>query len=339
MMPEEFNVVDASLDKNSPWSNVGIISPFCSYDANTNTFTLLLALPGNWNGQIKLCEFKNIDGVEANETIVDYRTSRDGLSKDLKERFEKQRQSPELLQLLKKIKEARSNIFSLSEKIEQTYDFGRQNKIETIIIKMNKNGRFFVDMSGMFEIKWKFGCDGNQCWFYHATREGEEHLEKEDVEDINEMNISICDFLGLNKEDFNEIIRSNNLEYGGPVLYEGKQCYIIRLWKAYVPSSQSTVCNVEEWLIDGKNYMPVQMTSYSMKHKITFKYSYDSINMSIADVEFGPDSFTDIPGVSEPLGEGYNMRFISVIDGTSYGNMSFRWGKRGSNGTTSRGLN
>ena len=165
MMPDEFNVVDASVDKNNPWSNVGIILPFCSYDANTNTFTLLLALPGNWNGQIKLCEFKNIDGVEANETIVDYHTSRDSLSKDLKERFEKQRQSPDLLQLLKKIKEARSNIFSLSEKIEQIREFGGEfageNTIETIIIKMNKDGRFFVDMSGMFKshveirMRWK----------------------------------------------------------------------------------------------------------------------------------------------------------------------------------------
>ena len=98
-----------------------------------------------------------------------------------------------------------------------------------------------------------------------------------------------------------------------------------------------TVCNVEEWLIDGKTYMPVQMTSYSIKDKITLKYSYDSINMPIADAEFSPDSLTDIPGVSEPLGEGYDMRFIRIMDGTSYGDMGYFWGKQGPKGKAGSG--
>jgi hypothetical protein len=342
MMPDEFNVVDASVDKSNAWSNVGIILPFCSYDANTNTFTLLLALPGNWNGQVRLFGFKNIDGVETNDVVIDYHTLKDSFSKDLQQRFEKERQSADLLQLLKKIKEARSNIFSLSEKIEQIREFGGEfageNTIETIIIKMNKDRRFLADLSGMFKGMGKFGCDGNKCWKYYKTRDNVEHLIKEDVKDINEIDISICDFLGLNKKDFNEIIRSNNLDYGPSVLHEGKQCYVIRSWKAYV-SSPYSVCYVEEWLIDSKNYMPVRMTSYSIKDKVTLKYSYDSINMPIADAEFSSDSATKIPGVSEPLGEGYNMRFIRVMDGTSCGDMSYFWGKQGPKGKAGSGYN
>jgi outer membrane lipoprotein-sorting protein len=339
MMPDEFNVVDASADKNKgTWSSVCIISQFCSYDSNNNTFTLLLALPGNWNGQIKLCEFKNIEGVEANGVVVDYHTLRDSFSKDLQARFEKERQSSELRELLKKIKEARSKIFSLSEKIEQTYDFGGQNKIETIVIKMNKGGRFFVDMSGMFENMWRFGCDGNQCWSFYVTGDKKGHLEKEDLRDINEINISICDFFGLNKNDINEILRSNNLEYGGTSLYDGQQCYVIRSWKA-LASPHYTTCDIDEWLVEGKNYMPVQMTRFSARYKIIYKYSYDSVNMPIPDSEFRPDFLTNVSGISEPLGDGFDKRFIRVIDGTSYGNMSFSLGKSGPKGTVSTGLN
>jgi hypothetical protein len=256
----------------------------------------------------------------------------------LQERFEKERKSPELLQLLKKIKDIRTDIYSLYEKINQSYEFGDYNKTESIIIKMNKGGRFFVDMNGVFDINWQLGCDGNQCWHYYVTREKEEHLVKENLRDINELNISICDLFGLNKNNIDEVLRANNLEYGGTILHDGRQCYIIRSWKTRL-SSSFTSCSADEWLIDGKNYMPVQMTSYTMRSKITYKYYYDSINMPIVDYEFSPDSLTDVPGASEPLGEGYDKRFIRVIDGTSYGNMSFSWGKRGPKGTSSSGMN
>jgi outer membrane lipoprotein-sorting protein len=340
MMPDEFNVVDASADKNErTWNRrVGIISPFCSYDSNNNTFTLLLALPGNWNGQLKLYGFKNIQGVEANDVIVDYHTLRDSFSKDLLARFEKERQSSELRELLKKIKEARAGIFSLSEKINQTLDYGLNEKTESIVIKMNKGGRFFVDMSGMFESKWKFGCDGNQCWQFYVAGDKGDHLEKEDLKDINEINISICDLFGLNRKDINEILRSNNLEYGGTSLYDGRQCYVIRSRKVRA-SSDYTDCSIEEWLVESNDYMPVLMTKISMRYKIIYKYSYDSVNMPIPDSEFRPDSLTGVPGISEPLGEGYDKRFIRVIDGTSYGNMSFSLGKSGPKGTVSTGLN
>jgi outer membrane lipoprotein-sorting protein len=339
MIPDEFNVVDASIDKDREiWSKVNIIRPFCSYDSNNNTFTLLLALPGNWNGQIRLYKFKNIEGVEANDVVVDYHTLRDSFSKDLLARFEKERQSSELRELLKKIKEARDGIFSLSEKINITSDFGVEKKEESIAVKMNKGGRFVVDMSGMFNHKWNIGCDGNQCWQFYTAGDKGDHLEKEDLKDINEMHISICDLFGLNKKDINEVFSSNNLEYGGTSLCDGQDCFIIRSWKAFA-SPAYTSCDIDEWQIDGKNYMPVRMTSYYMKSKMTNKYSYDSINMPIPDSEFRPDSLTNAPGVSEPLGDGYDTRFIRVIDGTSYGNMSFSWGKRGPKGTSSGGLN
>jgi outer membrane lipoprotein-sorting protein len=338
MMPDEFNVVDASVDKNNAWSNVGIISPFCSYDANSNTFTLLLALPGNWNGQVRLFGFKNIDGIEANETIVDYHTLKDGLSKDLMARFEKERQSSELRELLKKIKEARAGIFSLSEKVNQTIDRGDYKKTESIVIRMNKGGRFLLDMNGMFKNKWKIGCDGNQCWSYYVTGGKEDHLEKEALKDINEMNISICDLFGLNKKDVDKILRSNNLEYGGTSLCDGQQCYVIRSWTA-LASPVYTACYVDEWLVESKDHMPVRMTRIYTRGRDIYEYSYDSVNMPIPDSEFRPDSLTDVPGISEPLGEGYDKRFIRVIDGTSYGNMSFSWGKSGPKGTVSGGLN
>jgi hypothetical protein len=338
MMPDEFNAVDASVDKNTAvYSRVAIISPFCSYDSNNNTFTLLLALQGNWNGQIRLCEFKNIEGVEANDVVIDYHTLKDSFSKDLQARFEKQRQSTELRELLKKIKEARAGIFSLSEKASWTIDRGDYNETQSIVIKMNTGGRFFVDMSGMFKNKWKIGCDGNQCWDYYVTRDKEDHLTKEDLKDINEIKISICDLFGLSKKDVNEVLCSNNLEYGGTALYDGNNCFIIRSWTA-VTSPVSTACYVDEWLID-KNYMPVRMTRIYTSGRDIYQYSYESVNMPIPDWEFRPDSLTSVPAISEPLGEGYDKRVIRVIDGTSSGNMSFHWGKSGPKGTSGSGLN
>jgi hypothetical protein len=48
------------------------------------------------------------------------------------------------------------------------------------------------------------------------------------------------------------------------------------------------------------------------------------------------EGVTPIP--SEPLGNGYTNRFVNVRDGSD-GRMSARWGKFGSAGRSSSGLN
>ena len=92
----------------------------------------------------------------------------------------------------------------------------------------------------------------------------------------------------------------------------------------------------QRWYIDSATLLPARVEhgdSYAVD------YTYSRINQPIPDNEFraggGPEATVAKPG---PLPEGYNRRFLNVIDGTN-GRMSVRWGMKGPKGTNSSGLN
>ncbi len=68
-------------------------------------------------------------------------------------------------------------------------------------------------------------------------------------------------------------------------------------------------------------------------------YTYRSVNEPIAASRFRPPADDGIARQElDPLGEGYDRRFLNARDGSD-GRMSVRWGKKGTAGWYSSGLN
>jgi hypothetical protein len=56
------------------------------YDPVARRFALLLQLPANWNGELRLEGFRGTDGVEAEPILLKYRTLREPLASALRKR-------------------------------------------------------------------------------------------------------------------------------------------------------------------------------------------------------------------------------------------------------------
>jgi hypothetical protein len=70
------------------------------------------------------------------------------------------------------------------------------------------------------------------------------------------------------------------------------------------------------------------------------RFNYLTVNETINISEFRPDFIKGVkPQVPEPLKEGYDARFLKLIDGSRDGRMSVRWGQYGPKGRRSSGLN
>jgi len=341
MMAEGFEIVDALLEeKFKDLSKVSAIGAYAAYDANKYQFTIPLILPCNWNGSVKLSGFKSVKGVEAEPVVLHYSTVREKFSEDLLERFEKAQESEELQTLIEKVEEMRLNLKSLSETVKVVWDYGdiREKREEQMVFKMQGDKQFYVDMSRAFDMPWHIGSDGDKCWFYNEYKD-EKKLVMTDFDQIDEKNIAICEPFGIGKYDIDEAIKRNNLEYIGTETLDGRKCHLVRAWSADVHIDRAT-CQVNTWWIDAETYMPVQLTTDSGRVIRSQRFIYEKINQPIDDSEFRPDFVTGIePEEVEPLGDGYERRFVNAIDGSGTGRMSVRWGKRGSAGTSSSGLN
>lgn len=193
-------------------------------------------------------------------------------------------------------------------------------------------------MSESFEKPWIIGSDGQTCWFYNEYKD-KGKLVVLDYNEIEHKNISICDLFGLGRADVEEAAAFNNLEYAGTETIDGKNCHIIRGWNASIRGDRA-LCIVNTCLIDAETYMPLKILQESSYGELNYRFEYERINQVFDNSEFKPESVTNIAGEpEEPLGEGYETRFVTIVDGTENGRMSVHWGKQGSKGTVSSGLN
>ncbi len=342
MMPDKFEIYDASMqEKYKHTSQARPVRSCAVYDVNTYKFTIPLFLPCNWNGTIKLEGFKSNSGVEMEPVTVRYSTLREPFSAELLKRFETVRKRRELKDVLTQIKKTRMGLNSLKEVIYKSLTLGvdkKEEKIDKVTIKMQGEKQFYADMSESFEKTWIIGSDGQTCWFYNEYKEGGK-LVVLDYNEIEQKNISICNLFGLGRAGVEEAAAFNNLEYAGRETFDGKNCHIIRGWNASVRGDRA-LCIVNTWLIDAETYLPLKILQETSYGELNYRFEYERINQVFDNSEFKPESVTSIAGEpEEPLGEGYETRFITIVDGTETGKMSVRWGKEGSKGTVSSGLN
>ncbi len=339
MMPDKFEIYDSSLEGDRKrWGEVNSLRSFVSYDSENYVFKIPLFLPSNWNGIIKLEGFKSISGAELEPFIVKYSTLREPFSAGMLTRFQKAQSHPELKDVLMQIKKVCQGLNSLQAEVYSRLKLSDEYE-RKITFKIQEDKQFYADMSHYFGNPWIIGSDGQTCWFYHVYK-NEKELDVLEYGEIQQKNISLCDLFGLRETSVEEVLKSNNLEYAGTKEVDGRNCHIVHNWKSTF-SHDSARCYVETWFVDAETLMLLKMIAETNRSATyNYWYRYSRINERFDDSEFKPESVTDIAAKpEEPLGEGYDTRFINVIDGTKTGRMSVRWGKKGPGGTSSSGLN
>jgi hypothetical protein len=180
------------------------------------------------------------------------------------------------------------------------------------------------------------GGDETQCW-----NRVSDIFVIGPTESIDAKNIVICDpFHAMSGQTDGEVIGKLRLEFVGDENFRGVTCHRVRSWREQVNSREQKVDKVcLDWLFDGETLLPVLCESFSVYGPMRDEFVYDSVDVPLPAEMFQPPRDTGIVPVElEPLGEGYDRRFLNAID-ASTGRMSVRWGKVGPGGRSSSGLN
>ncbi len=340
MMPDQFDVVEASLgDKAKGWSEIGPVRSVVRYEPETHTFMIPIFFRSNWNGALKFEGFKSAAGVEAEPFKKKYSTLRQLYSADIQKRFEEVKKNPQLKDVLDNIKRVSREMTSLQAVISSSHNLGTLMNDRQITIKVQGENQFCADMSRYFDKPWMIGSDGKTCWFYHKSKD-EEKVKVLDISEIHQKNISVCDLFGLRENTVQEVLASNNIEYVGDEVVDGRNYHLINIWESSLRGDRA-YCSINLWYIDAETHLPLQVFKESTHgSKFRSQYEFTRINEQFDDSEFKWETVTDVATQpEEPLGDGYDTRFINIIDGTATGRMSVRWGKKGPKGTSSSGLN
>jgi beta-lactamase regulating signal transducer with metallopeptidase domain len=315
-----------------------VLTDQVEYDAAAKRFTLLLRLPPNWYGELRLEGFRSAQGVEAEPIALKYRTLREPLAPSLRRRVEQAGQSARLRALIERIREARRNLSSVSETVVTVYTFqsgmpdwyGRYES-EGATFQMQGRDKFVAVIDEIMHVPFRVGSDGTTCWFV-----GSDKTIALPSRAIDDKNVLVADpFDATGGTDVDKLIREWKLEYAGEVDLDGRRCHLIRSWQVSLPGDSMVILG-PRWSIDAATLLPVRVA-----HGDSFRldYTYTRINQPIPDAEFRPSVGAEIQVANpEPLPEGYTRRFLNVIDGTN-GRMSVRWGMTGPKGRNSSGLN
>jgi RNA polymerase sigma-70 factor (ECF subfamily) len=311
-----------------------------AYDAERHRFTLLLALPANWNGELRLEGFREHDGALAEPVLVKYRTQRSIYSDALRKRIEQAGQSDKLLQLVERVRKTRRELRSVSEEVRWAYNYGPRPswqesfQMQGAHFKMQGEQKYLGVVDGIMRIPFRVGCDGTTAWL----RTNKERITLP-AKEIKQTNLLFCDpFQAGSADPAQRIIQDMKLEHLGEAVVRGRRCQRVRSWATELGTIDS-LSPVREWFIDAQTLLPLRVESAAGWGLQMIDYHYSSVNQPIPDKEFSPD---EEPGIkdakAQPLDKDYTSRFLNVIDGSN-GRMSVRWGEKGPKGTRSGGLN
>jgi hypothetical protein len=153
-------------------------------------------------------------------------------------------------------------------------------------------------------------------------------------------NVVIADPLQSESEQSDEaLIKELQLEYGGDEQHQSRTCHRLR---SFAPRTVAQTGLVDpefrEWLIDAKTLLPVLFEEFG-DSPVRYEFSFDSIDEELPAETFYPPREAGLTSSKpEPLGDGYDRRFLSALDGSA-ARISVRWGKTGKGRTNSIGLN
>jgi beta-lactamase regulating signal transducer with metallopeptidase domain len=310
------------------------------YDVRRQRFTLLVQLPPNWNGELRLEGFRGQDGAAAPLVDLKYRTLRQVVSEAHQRHVEQAGRSVELRQLVERVRQARRELTSVAEEaVWATWsgynspDWSQNYKTHGTRFQMQGDRKFVGVVDGIMGIPFRVGSDGTTCWL--RARDERTALPATDVE---EKHLLFCDpFRAGSAADAARVIQDLKLEYLGETTVRGRRCHRVRSWDFGLVTSH-WLSPVREWFFDAATLLPVRVAMLGSGGQ-TIDYTHTRVNQPIPDEEFRPDAGPNVKEAKpDPLAEGYTRRFLNVIDGSN-GRMSVRWGMKGPKGTRSSGLN
>ena len=325
-----------------PWLGVSVanVPQLChlvEYDAERFEFLLLLRLRTKWHGALQLVHFCSQNGIEAEPITLNYRTLSEPCSESLRRRVDQAGKSAQLITLMRRIRAARSQLTSVSERVRHLIVMGLQPawlsrySCRPFFFKMQGKRQFLANidrLAGAFRV----GSDGTTCWNRHDDK-----LVICPAADIAEKNVLFCDpFAVTSRADVTQLIRYLKLEYLGDSMLWGRPCHRVRSWKITPPRHSNTVGDICDWYIDAQSLLPLRLERNGVP---CTDYHYDSINEPIPVEQFRPQWNAKLrPAGLRPLNRHYTWRFLNVMDGSN-GHMACSWGRKGPRRTASGGLN
>jgi hypothetical protein len=309
------------------------------YDPDDNALTIpAILVPGKAN-RLELVGFRGADGGPVDTIEVEYHVGDDLFSSKEQARIAEAGRSARLRELVAAVHGTRRELESVEETVRTTHlsaDRSRwfsQVRSDWARFWLQGDRQFCADVSSIMNITFRVGSDGDECWF----------LAKDEVvgcpfDAVDVKNVVICDPLGAKRYDTaEEAIRELKLEYLGTVEHDGAACHRIRSWRASV--SRHWTRGFRDWLFDAETLLPVVEEEFASIFHFRHDVVYHRVNEPLPVEAFQPPADAALNRRDlEPLGEGYNRRFLNACDGSD-GRMTVRWGKTGPAGRSSSGLN
>jgi len=337
MMPDRYELVDVT-EPTSPNSTVSV--PFSvEYDTQTHSFAIPVLFTPNGKPRIELRDFSSEQGAAIEPVTIEYVTSDQLHLPKQAARIDEAGRSVELRELVGKIHRSRRSLKSLEETIRITsLSVGQPTSFDDISMLHTRfafqgQRQFYAEASEIMrsvELRnYQVGSDGRECWNLL-----DDQLTTCPYESFHVKNVLVCDPFGSQRfETAQEAIQTLRLEYLGSVEYQGATCHRIRSWRADVSASISWVGGLQEWFIDAESLLPVIRDEYGTYYHHRHEYIYHRVNEPIPEAVFQAPAADGIERREpEPLGEGYDRRFLNARDGSD-GRMSVRWGRLAPGGT------
>jgi outer membrane lipoprotein-sorting protein len=340
-----------------PITSIGIelnieLNSGVSYNDENNEFMFPVVLPPNWTGELQLSGLRSHNGVVAPPITIRYSTGDEIFSQGDLRRLVRPDSLAKLRNLIENVRRSRGDLRSVSETVHMVTFGGKRARGQRCSLlegkwsrfKMQGERQFYGDVSQVMGIPFQIGSDGTQCWFYshRPNKDGEwgPMLITCEYDDIQEKSLLFLDPFDFDGRELTQVVKDRHLEYLGVDRINDMKCHVIGSWNVQEFGSRDRISLVgQRWWIDSKTFRPIQMATESSGGRDVTRYRFDSINQQLPLTEFQPTIAAGTAASEpEPLGDGYDTRFLKLSDGTN-GRMSCRWGKTGAKGSSSPGLN
>jgi hypothetical protein len=237
------------------------------------------------------------------------------------------------------MKQVRSQATTLSETTQTltTMMLGRSNdrftRLESHPASFNWRAPnlYFADVTDFMSCDaFEIGSDGEHWWWHSADKNGT-NFENCPLNDVTELNISLCDPFGLTHRSPKEAAEKMSLRYlGSNGIFDR-----VAAWKMQ-RFAETIDATYTEWEIDTKNGLPSEVRDFFSGMISRTRFFYHSTPRKAkfkAPTLLGP-----LGAKVKPLENGYDHRFVDMSDGSN-GTITLRWGQRGPKGTLGSGLN
>jgi hypothetical protein len=315
------------------------------YDATKHTFRIPLLLPPEEKVEFTLTGFRSATGVPAMPIKLQYQVSGEELAKADRETIEAGTKEPRLLELMETMKQERMQLTSLAERVQNLMLFQKDGlfyrlQSQSATFKWQKPDQFYGDATGpmLMCTDFRIGSDGQRWWWHNESAHWTKFIVCP-VEEMHELNVSICDPFDLTRMTPAAAATKLGLNYAGVCKIGGADCLQVEAWQIDRIPGMTPYGSLIQWWINPRKYRPAQITLFGSGYVSRSRFLYDSVNEPLSAGNFAVPKLEGLsPTSPEPLDAGYTNRFINLRDGSD-GNMSVRWGKKGPEGTSSSGLN